>query len=134
VREDGGHEASCTIVTEQSQTVKAPGCGAPMINADGHGYYFTEYEPAAVAALAHRDSSARLRPAAASGLLGDEMAHRPAPVRHDIETYSRSRCLRSRAIRRPQVAGRDREPAVDTCRTRLDRGLPSQQPATSMRG
>jgi aminopeptidase N len=78
------HEASCTIVTEQSQTVKAPGCGAPMINADGHGYYFTEYEPSAVAGLAHREPP--LTAPERISLLGDEWRVVRAG-RHDIGTY-----------------------------------------------
>ncbi|HUQ86895.1 MAG TPA: M1 family aminopeptidase [Vicinamibacterales bacterium] len=76
--------ASCTIVTEQSQTVRAPGCGTPVINADGHGYYFTEYEPAAVAALAHRDPP--LTAPERISLLGDEWRIVRAG-HHDIDTY-----------------------------------------------
>src|SRR6478735_5551588 len=66
----GAGDASCTVVTEASQTIRVPGCGATMINADARGYYFTEYEPAALAALAKRtpplNSSERI------SLLGDE--------------------------------------------------------------
>jgi puromycin-sensitive aminopeptidase len=79
-----GNAASCTIVTEPSQTLKAPGCGAAMINADGHGYYFTEYEPAAVAALARRDPP--LTAPERISLLGDEWRMVRAG-RHDIGTY-----------------------------------------------
>jgi len=79
-----GNAASCTIVTEQSQTEKAPGCGAPMINADGQGYYFTEYEPAAIAALAHRNPP--LSAPERISLLGDEWRIVRAG-RHDIGTY-----------------------------------------------
>jgi aminopeptidase N len=79
-----GNAPSCTIVTEQSQTVKAPGCGTPIINADGHGYYFTEYEPAAVAALARRDPP--LTAPERISLLGDEWRIVRAG-RHDIGTY-----------------------------------------------
>jgi aminopeptidase N len=79
-----GQAASCTIVTEQSQTVKAPGCGAAMVNADGHGYYFTEYEPSAVAALARRDPA--LTAPERISLLGDEWRIVRAG-RHDIGTY-----------------------------------------------
>src|SRR6185503_14734100 len=46
--------SSCTLVTEATQLVRATGCGGAMINADGHGYYVTEYEPADVVALARR--------------------------------------------------------------------------------
>lgn len=79
-----GNAATCTIVTEPSQTLKAPGCGAAMINADGHGYYFTEYEPAAVAALAHRDPP--LTAPERISLLGDEWRIVRAG-HHDIGTY-----------------------------------------------
>ena len=55
-----------------------------MINADGHGYYFTEYEPAAVAALARRDPP--LTAPERISLLGDEWRIVRAG-RHDIGTY-----------------------------------------------
>ena len=84
VKTAGTAAATCAIVTEPSQTVKAPGCGAAMINADGHGYYFTEYEPAAVAALAHRDPP--LTAPERISLLGDEWRIVRAG-RHDIDTY-----------------------------------------------
>ena len=80
----GGNAASCTIVTEQTQTVKAPGCGAALINSDGHGYYFTEYEPAAVAALARREPP--LTAPERISLLGDEWRIVRAG-RHDIGSY-----------------------------------------------
>jgi aminopeptidase N len=84
VKTAGTAAATCAIVTEPSQTVKASGCGAAMINADGHGYYFTEYEPAAVAALAHRDPP--LTAPERISLLGDEWRIVRAG-RHDIDTY-----------------------------------------------
>ena len=80
----GSGEPTCTIVTEREQTLRAPGCGAAMVNADARGYYLTEYEPAAVAALARRTppltSSERI------SLLGDEWRMVRAG-RHDIGTY-----------------------------------------------
>jgi aminopeptidase N len=76
--------ATCTMVTAASQTVRAPGCGAAMINADGHGYYITEYEPAAVAALARRDPP--LTAPERISLLGDEWLIVGAG-HHDIGTY-----------------------------------------------
>jgi aminopeptidase N len=79
-----GNAASCTMVTEAAQTVKAAGCGAAMVNADGHGYYFTEYEPSAVAALARRDPP--LTPSERLSLLGDEWRVVRAG-RHDVGTY-----------------------------------------------
>jgi aminopeptidase N len=75
---------ACTLVTEASQTVRAPGCGGAMVNADGHGYYFTEYEPAAIAELAHRTPP--LTAPERISLLGDEWRI----VRnghHDLGTY-----------------------------------------------
>ncbi len=77
-------EATCTIVTEAEQTIKAPGCGAAMVNADARGYYFTEYEPSAVAALATRTPP--LTPAERISLLGDEWRMVRAG-RHDIGTF-----------------------------------------------
>jgi len=80
----GNNAASCTIVTEATQTVRAAGCGAAMVNADGHGYYFTEYEPATVAALAHRDPP--LTAPERISLLGDEWRI-VRSGHHDIGTY-----------------------------------------------
>ena len=77
-------EAACTIVTEREQTIKAPGCGAAMVNADARGYYFTEYEPAAVAALATRTPP--LTSAERISLLGDEWRMMRAG-RHEIGPY-----------------------------------------------
>ena len=102
----GSGAASCSLVTEAAQTVRAPGCGAAMVNADGHGYYFTEYEPAAVAALARRDPP--LTAPERISLLGDEWRIVRAG-RHDIGTYldlaaafaERSDAGRRRGDRRP---------------------------------
>ena len=55
-----------------------------MVNADARGYYLTEYEPAAVAALATRTPP--LTPAERISLLGDEWRMVRAG-RHDIGTY-----------------------------------------------
>jgi aminopeptidase N len=76
--------ATCTIVSEAEETVRAPGCGAAMINADARGYYFTEYEPAAVAALAARTPP--LTPAERVSLLGDEWRMAQSG-RHDIGVF-----------------------------------------------
>jgi aminopeptidase N len=80
----GGNAASCTIVTEATQTVRAAGCGAAMVNADGHGYYFTEYEPETVSALARRDPP--LTAPERISLLGDEWRI-VRSGHHDIGTY-----------------------------------------------
>ncbi|MEO8680364.1 MAG: M1 family metallopeptidase [Vicinamibacterales bacterium] len=79
----GAGAASCTIVSEKEQTISAPGCGAAMVNADAHGYYFTDYEPAAVAALATRTPP--LTAPEKIRLLGDEWRMMRAG-RHDIGT------------------------------------------------
>jgi puromycin-sensitive aminopeptidase len=55
-----------------------------MVNADARGYYLTEYEPSAVAALATRTPP--LTPAERLSLLGDEWSMVRAG-RHDIGTY-----------------------------------------------
>ena len=77
-------ETSCTVVTEAEQTIRATGCGAAMVNADARGYYFTEYEPSAVAALATRTPP--LTSAERISLLGDEWRMVRAG-RHDVGTY-----------------------------------------------
>jgi aminopeptidase N len=75
---------SCTLVTEAEQTIRAAGCGAAMVNADAHGYYFTEYEPAALTALAKRTPP--LTASERISLLGDEWRMIRAG-RHDIGNY-----------------------------------------------
>jgi aminopeptidase N len=80
----GTGAASCAMVTEASQTIRVPGCGAAMINADARGYYFTEYEPATVAELAKRTPP--LNAAERISLLGDEWRIVRAG-HHDIGTY-----------------------------------------------
>jgi aminopeptidase N len=80
----GEGAASCTMVTEAAQTIRVPGCGAAMINADARGYYFTEYEPTAVAALAKRTPP--LNAAERISLLGDEW-RLVRGGQHDIGTY-----------------------------------------------
>jgi aminopeptidase N len=76
--------ATCTIVSEAQQTIRAPGCGAAMVNADARGYYITEYDPAAVAALATRTPP--LTAPERISLLGDEW-RLVAAGRHDVGTY-----------------------------------------------
>jgi len=79
-----GNPASCTVVTEESQTIRVPGCGAPMINAGGVGYYLTEYEPAALMELAKRNPP--LTAPERISLLGDEWRMARAG-KHDIGLY-----------------------------------------------
>lgn len=80
----GAGQPTCAIVTEAEQTLRAPGCGAAMVNADARGYYFTEYEPAALTALATRTPP--LSTAERISLLGDEWRLMRAG-RHDIGAY-----------------------------------------------
>ncbi|MCC7241444.1 MAG: M1 family metallopeptidase [Acidobacteria bacterium] len=82
--ETAGGPATCTLVTEPKQTIRAPGCGAAMVNADAHGYYLTEYEPSAVVALAARKPP--LTAPERISLLGDEWRLVRAG-RHDVGTY-----------------------------------------------
>jgi aminopeptidase N len=76
--------ATCSLVSEAEQTIRAPGCGAATVNADARGYYITEYEPAAVAALATRTPP--LTAPERISLLGDEWRLVVAG-RHDVGTY-----------------------------------------------
>jgi aminopeptidase N len=76
--------ATCSIVSEAEQTIRAPGCGAAMVNADARGYYITEYDPAAVAALATRTPP--LTAPERISLLGDEW-RLVAAGRHEVGTY-----------------------------------------------
>ncbi len=76
--------ASCTIVTEESQTIRVPGCGGAMINAGGVGYYLTEYEPAALLELARRNPP--LTAPERISLIGDEW-RMARSGRHDIGVY-----------------------------------------------
>lgn len=75
---------SCQVVSAPTETFTVPGCGAAFVNADAHGYYFTEYEPAAVAELAARTPP--LSGPERISLLGDEWRMVRAG-RHDIGTY-----------------------------------------------
>ena len=80
----GAGPATCALVSEREQTLRAPGCGAAVLNADARGYYLTEYEPPAVIALGKRVPP--LTAPERIGLLGDEWRMVLAG-RHDIGTY-----------------------------------------------
>ena len=69
---------------EERQTLSAPGCSNVFANADSRGYYFTEYAPDAVRALA--GSVAGLTPVERIRLLGDEW-WMVGGGRHDIGVY-----------------------------------------------
>ena len=38
-----GRADAAVLVIEREQTLRAPGCGAPFVNANARGYYFSEY-------------------------------------------------------------------------------------------
>ena len=80
----GSGEPTCQLVSAATETFTATGCGAAFVNADARGYYFSEYEPEAVAALATRTPP--LRSTERLSLLGDEWRTVRAG-RHDIGTY-----------------------------------------------
>jgi aminopeptidase N len=80
----GANPATCTVVSEASQTIRVPGCGAAVINAGGVGYYLTEYEPSAIRALATRHPP--LTAPERISLLGDEW-RMARSGRHDIGVY-----------------------------------------------
>jgi len=80
----GSGQPSCQLVTQATETFTASGCGAAFVNADARGYYFTEYEPEALPALAARTPP--LTAAERLSLLGDEWRTVRAG-RHDIGAY-----------------------------------------------
>ncbi|MCC6989469.1 MAG: M1 family metallopeptidase [Acidobacteria bacterium] len=83
VKTDTG-KTTCELVSDATQSFSAPGCGAAMVNADARGYYITEYEPAALTALATR--STPLTGAEKVSLLGDEWRLVRAG-RHDVGPF-----------------------------------------------
>ncbi|MBI2828113.1 MAG: M1 family metallopeptidase [Acidobacteria bacterium] len=74
----------CEVLERPRQTVSAPGCANVFANADGRGYYLTEYSPEAVGALA-RDAGG-LKSVERLSLLGDEW-WMVRGGRHDIGVY-----------------------------------------------
>jgi aminopeptidase N len=80
----GSGQPTCQLVSAATETFTATGCGAAFVNADARGYYFTEYEPEAIAGLATRTPP--LTAAERISLLGDEWRIARAG-RHDIGTY-----------------------------------------------
>ena len=80
----GTGQPSCQLVTQATETFTATGCGAAFVNADARGYYFTEYEPEALPALATRTPP--LTTAERISLLGDEWRMVRAG-RHDIGAF-----------------------------------------------
>jgi aminopeptidase N len=79
-----GGRTRCEVLDQPRETFRVQRCGLEFANADARGYYFTEYKPDAVSALA-RDA-ARLAPVERLSLLGDEWWMVRAG-RHDIGVY-----------------------------------------------
>jgi hypothetical protein len=81
-----GGQTQCAIVDRPQQAVALDGCSANLFpNAGTRGYYFFDYSPDAVRALARTARSA-LTPVERLGLLGDEWWMVRAG-RHDIAAY-----------------------------------------------
>jgi aminopeptidase N len=74
----------CDVFDERRRTLSTPGCGLVVANADARGYYFTDYSPDAVRALAR--GAGGLKPVERLSLLGDEWWMVRAG-RHDIDVY-----------------------------------------------
>ena len=76
----------CNLLERRDQTVSLPVCSANVFgNANGRGYYFSEYPPDKVLAIA-RTAHGSLAPAERLTLLGDEWWMARAG-RHDIGVY-----------------------------------------------
>jgi len=76
----------CNLLERRDQTVSLPVCSANVFgNANGRGYYFSEYPPDRVLAVA-RTAHGSLAPAERLTLLGDEWWMARAG-RHDIGVY-----------------------------------------------
>ncbi len=76
-------EPRCEMIDQRQQTIRAAGCDGPFVNAEGRGYYYSEYLPDALHTLATAGS---LIPAERISLLGDEWRMMRA-ARHDITAY-----------------------------------------------
>ena len=79
-----GSQMRCEVLDRPQATFRAPGCGAVFANAGARGYYFTEYQPEAVRALAR--TAGTLEPTERISLLGDEW-WMVRGGRHDIGVY-----------------------------------------------
>ena len=74
----------CEMMDQRQQTVTAAACHNVFANAEARGYYFTDYTPAGVRALARTVNG--LKPAERLSLLGDEW-WMVRGGRHDIGVY-----------------------------------------------
>jgi puromycin-sensitive aminopeptidase len=82
----GGSTQQCDLLERRDQTASLPACSANVFsNANGRGYYFSEYPPEKVLAIA-RTARSSLAPAERLTLLGDEWWMTRAG-RHDIGVY-----------------------------------------------
>ena len=77
-----GGDQKCEIIDRREATLHAASCGNAFINAQGRGYYLSQYTPEAVRALAA--SVAGLQPVERYSLLGDEW-WMVRSGRHDID-------------------------------------------------
>jgi aminopeptidase N len=78
--------AACHVISKAEETLTVPGCAAgAYVNAGSVGYFFTEYSPEDVRALA-RKARGTLTPSERVGLLGDEW-WMVRSGRHDIGVF-----------------------------------------------
>jgi aminopeptidase N len=78
--------ASCHVITKAEEMLTVPGCAAgAYVNAGSVGYFFTEYSPEDVRALA-RKARGTLTAAERVGLLGDEW-WMVRSGRHDVDVF-----------------------------------------------
>ena len=80
----GNGQPRCEVLDRRDRTYTVPACTSVFANADSRGYYFSEYTPDAVRALARRVHE--LAPAERLGLLGDEW-WMVRGGRHDVGLY-----------------------------------------------
>src|SRR4029079_7882649 len=79
----GAGTQQCVLLERRDQTASLPACSADVFgNANGRGYYFSEYPPDKVLAIA-RTTGVSLAPPERLTLLGDEWWMARAD-RHDI--------------------------------------------------
>jgi len=85
-KSSGGSGPQCELLERRDQKAALPVCSAnAFANANGHGYYLSEYSPEEVRAIA-RTARGSLAPAERLSLLGDEWWMVRAG-RHDVGVY-----------------------------------------------
>ena len=65
-----GGQSQCQVIDRREQMSRVASCGTVFANAQGRGYYLSEYSPEAVSALAR--GAAALQPVERYSLVGDE--------------------------------------------------------------